>query len=320
MWTIAGSGVAGSYLYGRLKNGGFEVRIFDPKVENFYIPCGFATNENLIKPFLDNLNIGFDQICEASGTPVEIVGNNFEPTEARNFGLCTINKMKMEQLMVGDSVIHSKCPGPTDDPVVDATGISRFYLPPAVGDKKMYAMEKVCSTSDHENFYFYFFPKGRGYFWSFPLKGGYHIGAGGIDLEEVRSYLNKYESERILSRKIRMKPIMKDITSRNVIGVGESIGYISPLLGEGIVPALESAEALFQCIAKTDDLIEISELYLLKIRKRMDEFNRISGLVENMQSEKAIALSNILSARLALNEMKKFGFGISFRKILSHFL
>ena len=320
MWNIAGAGIAGSYLFGRMRNEGYDVRIFDPKIKDFYIPCGFATNRNLLAPYLSNLNIEFDQILEAQDNIVEIAGNNFEPIEAENTGLCTVNKMKMEQLMSGEEVLHSTCPLNQDQPVIDATGVSRFYLPASGKDKKMFAIEKVCRKSEYKGFYFYFFPEGRGYFWSFPLGDRYHMGAGGINLEEVKDHLEKYEAVRTVSRMIRMRPIKENITSGNILGVGESIGYISPLLGEGIIPALESAEALFQSMKKSDDIGEISIIYQNRISKRMKEFERIANLVENIQSGRVFMSSNILAVRLAMNEMRKFGFSISFRKILSHFL
>jgi hypothetical protein len=320
VWNIAGSGIAGSYLYGRMRREGYEVRIFDPKVKDFYIPCGFATNKNLLRPYLNNLNIEMDQVLEVENVNVEVAGNNFNPIQAENIGLCTINKMKMEQLMGGGEVLQSACPSNPDQPIIDATGISRFYLPASRNDKKMFAIEKVSGKSEYKGFYFYFFPEGRGYFWSFPLRDRYHIGAGGIDLDEVKSHIEKYEAIRTVSRRIRMRPINENITSGNVLGVGESIGYISPLLGEGIIPALESAEALFQSIKKSDDIKEISIIYRDRISKRMKEFEKIANLVENVQSGKIITPSNIFSLKLALNEVKKFGFSLSLRKILAHFL
>ncbi|MHB1440249.1 MAG: geranylgeranyl reductase family protein [Cuniculiplasma sp.] len=320
MWKIAGAGIAGSFLYNRLTNSGFDVEIYDPKVENFYIPCGFATNKNLIIPYLKMVGIDFDQVCEIEDGPMTISGNKFEPLEVKNLGLSTIHKMRLEKLMVGDNVIRKRCQHHNGSGFIDATGISRALLPKPAEDRTMYAMEKICPISQYKGFYFYFFPRGRGYFWSFPLKGTYHVGAGGINLEEVKSYLNPYKETKLVSRKIRMKPIMENIFTKNCIGVGESIGYISPLLGEGIIPALESAEVLFQCIKSQDSLDEIGRAFRERTGKRMKEFQRLSNLVRKVQSGKIISFTNIFSLGLVMREMRNFGIGISTSKVLGHFL
>ena len=147
-----------------------------------------------------------------------------------------------------------------------------------------------------------------------------NIGAGGINLEEVKSYLNPYKETKLVSRKIRMKPIMENIFTKNCIGVGESIGYISPLLGEGIIPALESAEVLFQCIKSQDSLDEIGRAFRERTGKRMKEFQRLSNLVRKVQSGKIISFTNIFSLGLVMREMRNFGIGISTSKVLGHFL
>ncbi|MGP6239985.1 hypothetical protein ACNF40_06180 [Cuniculiplasma sp. SKW4] len=319
-WNIGGAGVAGSYLYGRMKAAGFEVTLFDPKRPDFYIPCGFATNKNAIMPFLKRSSISLEEISEAETGKIWISGNNFEKTEFNQNGLCTINKMKMEELMRGSEQYQRAIISGREDPIIDCTGISRAYLGKASEDFTMFAIEKVCEKSPYDGFYFDFFKNGRGYFWSFPLKGKYHIGAGGVDLMEVRSYIEPYKSEKILSRKIRMKPLMGQETRGIVFGVGESIGYISPLLGEGIVPALENAEIFFQIISKEDDLNEIKVRYKNEIRSRMKKFQEISQMVLNIQSGRTLTRDNLLAVPKALKELKNFGIKPDFLKILRHFL
>lgn len=319
-WSIGGAGVAGSYLYGRMNAGGFEVTLFDPKRPDFYIPCGFATNKNAIEPFLRRCSITLDEITEAETGKIWIHGNNFQTTEFRQNGLCTINKMKMEELMRGNDHYKRAVIGNKNDPIIDCTGISRAYLGKATGDSTMFAVEKVCESSPYDGFYFDFFKNGRGYFWSFPLKGRYHIGAGGIDLMEVKSYIESYRCERILSRKIRMKPLVDQETKGMVFGVGESIGYISPLLGEGIVPALENAEIFFQIISREDDMNEIKIRYKKEIRKKMKSFQAISRMVLNIQSGKTLTGGNLLAVPAALKELENFGIKPDFIKILRHFL
>lgn len=320
VWKIGGAGVAGSYLYGRMKSAGFDVEIYDPKVEDFYIPCGFGTNRFKIEPFLRNLSIDFNEIVETPKAKVIVSGNNFAETEFKWNGLCTVDKMKMEKMMRGNMSYIRSIIKPDKDPIIDCTGISRAYLGKSSGDVTMYGLEKVCERSPFEGFYFNFFKGGRGYFWSFPVGKRYHIGAGGIDLSEVRNHIEPYECTRIVSRKIRMGPSADGIVKGNVFGVGESIGYISPLLGEGIVPAMENAEKFFQIIKKNDDIEEISLIYQRSIARDLERFSKISKLVQNIQNGKAINFENISVLRKALNEVNNFGMKPDFLKIIRHFL
>jgi flavin-dependent dehydrogenase len=320
MWHVGGAGIAGSYLYRRMQDSGIESMIHDPRVENFYIPCGFATNKHLIIPYLSKVSVDLGDILETEASSVTVKGNNFQETEFRPSGLCTINKMELEKKILGNGEITRSTIKGNDGNIVDATGISRGYLGKIPGDLSMYAVEKVCRESPFKGFHFNFFKNGNGYFWSFPLKDRYHIGAGGVNLDEVQASLAGYQGERVLSRKIRMKPTMGNIVNGNIIGVGESIGYISPLLGEGIVPALESAEKLFQAISRYDDFESITRHYGQSISGRMKVFNDISIMVSNIQHGKTLNLHNILTARKALSEVKNFGMNPDFYKIFAHFL
>ena len=156
-WKIGGAGVAGSYLFGRMKASGFDVEIYDPKRPNFYIPCGFATNRNSIDPYLKKLSISFDEIAEADTGRIWFSGNNFEKTEFLQNGLSTINKMKMELLMRGGMPYQRGMINDRNSFILDCTGISRAYLGKVQSDQTMFAIEKVCKSSPYDGFYFNFF-------------------------------------------------------------------------------------------------------------------------------------------------------------------
>ncbi len=320
MWKIHGAGISGSYLFNRLKNEGIEVSISDPKISNFYIPCGFATNRKRIKPYLEKSGIDMEGIQTSSDERVTIEGNNFPPLVLDSTDICTIDKMMFEALLLQGIEPEKKTDVTGSDYHVDATGISRSLLPAPARDKRMFAIEKVCDRSPYDNFYFYFFPKGRGYFWSFPVGDHFHIGAGGIDLMEVRGSLSSFQGLRLLSRNIRMGPIMENIHYGNVVGIGESIGYISPLLGEGIIPGLESAEMLASSILKGNSFEEILMDYEKQVNVSLRKFQKLATLVENIQASKVMTMENIGALRLALSEAKNFGINIKLTKVLRHFL
>jgi flavin-dependent dehydrogenase len=102
-----------------------------------------------------------------------------------------------------------------------------------------------------DDFYLKTFPSMSGYFWYFPLGNGYaHIGAGDFLKSHnrfVAEFLNKHGCEVIkkVGRPVRLTPpaSCEPFTDNNKsVGVGESIGTVYPLLGEGIIPATWCAE------------------------------------------------------------------------------
>ena len=126
MWHIGGAGVAGSYLYRRLKDSGFDISIYDPKRHDYYIPCGFATNRYHISKFLGNVSIPTDEILEQEADEIKISGNNFSDSNFLPKGLCTIDKMKMEKLMVKNDVVNRFIIPHDSEKIIDATGISGY--------------------------------------------------------------------------------------------------------------------------------------------------------------------------------------------------
>jgi flavin-dependent dehydrogenase len=105
------------------------------------------------------------------------------------------------------------------------------------------------------------FDTNSGYFWYFPLANGEaHIGAGDYrrhHLEYIEEFLQKYNPVRIkkMGRPIRLRPPSKcePFYFGKIVGVGESIGTVFPLAGEGIIPSLQCADIFLENI---DDMIK----------------------------------------------------------------
>jgi Dehydrogenases (flavoproteins) len=124
-----------------------------------------------------------------------------------------------------------------------------------------------------------------GYLWIFPLgEGHYHIGVGGIGLVEHEALLEQYYTDA--SARFSFTPICgcrgyvrvasphystplyqyrrrSDGTTQQIIGIGESIGTVSPFTGEGIVYALECARLLA-------DSLGSPEVYARSVLSRFD--------------------------------------------------
>jgi flavin-dependent dehydrogenase len=139
---------------------------------------------------------------------------------------------------------------PDFDLIIDATGFHRNYLPrlqnetwiPCVQYKVRYDSGK----EPFDDFYLKAFPSMTGYFWYFPLGNGYaHVGAGDFAKSHnqfVNEFMRAHECEVIkkVGRPVRLSPpaSCEPFTDgRKCVGVGESIGTVFALLGEGIIPA-----------------------------------------------------------------------------------
>ena len=84
-----------------------------------------------------------------------------------------------------------------------------------------------------------------GYFWYFP------IGAGDYNknhIVETDKFLKKHGGKivKTVGRPIRLATPENCMpySDGNIVGVGESIGTVFPLLGEGIIPSMECADIL----------------------------------------------------------------------------
>ncbi|OWP56645.1 MAG: hypothetical protein B2I17_04835 [Thermoplasmatales archaeon B_DKE] len=322
MINVAGLGSAGSYLLRRLDQEGFEYQGFDPKRPDYYIPCGYATNLDRIKVFANRSGLEIEDYAPVRSRNVTFSGNGFNPVSFPGKGIGTFDKNHFEADLINGLRFVRKTLGKKDEAeiFIDATGVSRQLLGRAEGDRLLYAKEFLADSAKHDDFYFYFFSNGSGYYWEFPLENGYHVGAGALSLDTVNEALLSVKSGKVAGRKIRMKPLFDNISSGNTIGVGESIGLVSPLTGEGIIPALESAEMLIQSLKKHDDLSTITNDYRHQIMKKYGYYEQLYELVSAIQSQRALKVSSLRSALFARKDLLGFGIGFSIRKVIGHFL
>lgn len=315
---IAGLGCSGSYLANMLSRDGFEVHAFDPKRDDYYIPCGYAANANSMEEFMNKAGMDFSAYVLSSAGSVVFTGENMPEIEFGSSGLCTFDKNRLERDLIA-RIPHSREKLHGDfDLVVDATGISRSLLGAAKKDFTMFTKEYVCDASDHDDFFFRYFSRGQGYFWEFPIGSAYHIGAGSSSLDLIDASLSQYHPKRITARKIRLKPLFDEMVSGKIIGAGESIGTVSPVTGEGIVPSIECADLLFRSIRKYDSLEDITEHYTESVKKRFAHYVRLYDLLVNFRSGSRMSLGNVLAVRSVSRTMREFGIDFRISKIVRH--
>ena len=322
MINVAGLGVAGSYLLRRLNQEGFDSLGYDPKRPGYYIPCGYATNLDRIKTFASRAGLDIEEYSTVRSSSVTFSGNEFGPVEFAGIGLGTFDKNRFERDLVAGLPTRMTAfrQAENESLTIDATGVSRQILGKAEDDHLMYAREIISKKADHKDFYFQFFKKGTGYYWEFPIAGGYHIGAGSLTLDMVDEALRYVQPGFTVGRRIRMKPLFENMVRDKVIGVGESIGLVSPITGEGILPALESAEILVQIMKRQDDPDMIKMAYRKQIMKAYGYYEHLYDLVSAIQNGRTLGLSALRTSLQARRDLIGFGIDFSIRKVIRHFL
>ncbi|MBP1930007.1 flavin-dependent dehydrogenase [Methanolinea mesophila] len=266
--AIAGGGIAGGYLSQLLAQKGITPEVFDGMdhaTRCGYRSCGWGAPER-IGAYLTDVGLDLSDYLVEPMTSM-----NFDGLVATT-PLWTIDKPGLIRDLTEGSSLHrqnlTREAADEYDLVVDATGIARALLPPCRSDLTLPTVQHrvIVQPLDGERL----LPgvhgnqiPGLGYLWIFPLAGDeYHIGIGGIGLASHDSLMDRFYRDsadrfsftrvcgcrgvvRVASPYYAMpfysRDLREDGTSRLTMGVGESIGTVSPFTGEGIVYSLECA-------------------------------------------------------------------------------
>jgi flavin-dependent dehydrogenase len=269
--AIAGAGIAGGYLAALLERRGISPDVYDAMDHGTRCgcrSCGWGA-PSFIGPYLADVGLDLD---------VYLLG----PMPSMNFDgllaktpLATLDKPRLVRDLARGTRLLREDLGPGKagdyDIVVDATGIARAFLPPCRSDLTLPTLQhRVAAESRgsdrlgagvHGNEV-----PGLGYLWIFPLRDGeYHIGIGGIGLVSPETLLERFYRDSAgrfsftplcgcrgairvaspyYSTPFFLRRTRDDGTSQLILGVGESIGTVSPFTGEGIVYSLECAKML----------------------------------------------------------------------------
>jgi flavin-dependent dehydrogenase len=269
--AIAGAGISGAYLARLLGQKGIEPELFDGMEHDTtcgYRSCGWGAPTGIGK-YLTTADLDFDDY-------------RMEPMSSINFDglvaetpLCTINKPRLLRDLASGLSLQRRQLGTREadeyDIIVDATGITRAFLPPCRSDLVLPTLQHRVKVEplgkDHlgAGVYGNRIP-GLGYLWIFPLgKEEYHIGVGGIRLDQHESIMEHFYEENACrftftpicscsgvvrvaspyySAPLSVSRLRGDGTPQRIIGVGEAIGTVSPFTGEGILYSLECAGLL----------------------------------------------------------------------------
>ena len=256
--AICGAGLVGSYLYRLLsRSGTHQITIFEKQVPHKtscrISPCAWATS------------IGFkDIITEVNLNPEKYILQTCGRMSINEMNIpaiiMVIDKPKLiNDLIAGTDIKVNPVEKEDFDRIIDATGVTRAYLPKIDNDiiasciqYRVYSKKPLECSINISNI---------GYVWRFPLSDNeYHIGAGSIKVppEQMLTKLGWMEDCDYLCScigQIRFTSphyslpfveISKGKNHYSVWGVGEAIGCVAPLAGEGIIPGLTSARLLLE--------------------------------------------------------------------------
>jgi flavin-dependent dehydrogenase len=123
-----------------------------------------------------------------------------------------------------------------------------------------------------------------------------------------------------IGRPIRLAPPkrMEPFSDRNIVGVGESIGCVFPMLGEGIIPSLICCEIFLDVLDKSKGSFD-TKSYRKRVLDRFAYYDDVYRIVRLKMENK---LSTVKHMRLLMSmyrhmkkEEKRFGFEISLEKM-----
>jgi flavin-dependent dehydrogenase len=307
--AICGAGLVGSYLY-RLLNrcGTHQITVFD-KQNPYITSCG-------INPCAWVTSIGFkDLIEEVNLNPKKYILQTFNRTLMNEMNITAeimvIDKPKLiTDLLAGTDVKYTSIKKEDFERIIDATGFARAYLPKIDNDivasciqYRVYSKKPLDCSINISNI---------GYVWCFPLSDTeYHIGAGSIRVppEQMLGKLGWVEDcDHLCSCASRIRftsphyslPFVEILKGKNHIsvwGIGEAIGCVTPLAGEGIIPGLKSARLLLD---NWDD----PDAYQYSILREFLWMKKERSVIDKVIKGRSI---NLFDARILKNNTRRLG-------------
>jgi flavin-dependent dehydrogenase len=251
--AIAGAGMAGAYLYRLLHRQGVRCDVYDvaPATLCGLSPCAWGTSRDFAELVADAGLTADDYILQRTDhvliDDVKIKAD-----------LMTFDKPRLvKDLLAGAQVTHSGLNPTAYERVIDATGAARVFLPAIADDIVLQCVQyRLKSSQALENQ----INLGRiGYAWCFPLSAGrYHIGCGSLT-DDPRTRIDELGlragsaggRQKVIcdcSGKIRLAGPQASLpfVTGEIWGVGEAIGCVAPLAGDGIVPGMKSVQLLIK--------------------------------------------------------------------------
>ncbi len=302
-FAIIGAGVAGSFL-ARMLNNDHDVEVFEMNSKSNHFPvCAWGTCKNILEDYSKLAGLNFEDYILHKGKRVNIYLPNGSIEQLTCLGLVTYDKERWEKdLLNGVKVnynvrcIANNFPINKYDYVLDCTGFARSMLPKVNDELIVPAYEYMIEYNEvrDDEFYIIGYKHATGYLWYFPLSNKRaFIGSGDINkrYHGLKEFFEEHKDVKILKkigRPIRLTPPtkMEPFYKNNIIGVGESIGCVFPLLGEGIIPSLICSKILLDSIDNNKIDLEYYRASVLKyFRYYEDVYKLVKLLIGNSFSK-----------------------------------
>lgn len=284
--AVVGLGVAGSYLVSKLSHE-YEVAGFERcDYENCYPPCAWGTSSIEMQRLLSSIGLNFEDYILYKGKEMCVdLGNSRFWIKLR--GLCTFDKLSLERDLVdghdtkfGVHIRSAEQLGDEYDLIIDSTGFSRALLPKIDKDYVIHTLEYKVKYSKMPIDDFYIKPMRAGYLWFFPLGDSYaHVGCGdyfGKQKYFLDSFMREHGGEivKVVGRPLRITPpsMCQPYYAGKVVGVGESIGTVFSVLGEGIISSLRCAEIFSKNV-------EDPEAYTAEVLRKFSPYKEVFDVV-----------------------------------------
>lgn len=268
--TIAGAGIAGSYL-GRLLESQPTLYDDNPKPG---CGCAWGTARSHIQRLLIDVGLNLDDYL-LSKVDGYIDNKVFIPLKN---GI-TINKPKLVyQLRKGLKIKKEKYSfdGNTEDLIVNATGIPSCE---DVFKMRTFQERTIIKGAKEKLMYAYVNPRYTGYAWLFPLDNEgqlFHCGAASFSVPPKRLIgemliyygLEKKEVQCSCGNNLYLAdPRTIDLAKENYVAIGGAAGCIDPITGEGILPAMETAKLLADKINNDHNILEYAASVRMMLKK-----------------------------------------------------
>ena len=313
--AVCGIGVAGSYLISRLKDT-HEVIGFERMPEDRHDSiCAWGTCKPRMIELCEKSGVDFNDYVIHDGKNMHVEMNNNKKFDIGLHGLCTYDKIQLiKDFVKGCKINYGTAPKLEDlekefDLIVDCTGFHRVYLPKLKEDFFLPTYEykvEYDGKVPYDDFLVRPFAKMTGYFWYFPLgKNLAHIGAGDYKKNHVKAtdeFLQKYGGKvlKTVGRPIRLATpnMCKPFFKGKVVGVGESIGTVYPLLGEGIIPSMECVDIFVKNLGN-------NEAYEKEVMEHFKIYGKVFNFVRNKMKNKFSMIKQIFELLSIFRYMKK---------------
>ncbi len=248
--------MTGAYLYRLLSGQGHRVEVFgkDPGTRCGISPCAWGTSRGFAG-LLKETGLDASAYALSHSDYVCIDGLRLKAD------LITFDKQRLiADLLAGARIGRSQPEAGSHERVIDATGVSRAFLPPIEDDFTLPCRQFRVRTDEPLDNRIKL--GGIGYAWCFPLSDHeYHIGCGNFfsdPMERLKAlgWIGGNGSQgkiicgcrgeiRLASPHASLPFVVRE-KGYEVWGVGEAIGCVAPLAGDGIVPGLKSARLLLE--------------------------------------------------------------------------